>query len=316
MQLIAEPTPTKYDLRFTVRGIPVRVHPWFWLATILLSIDKQTTLLSFAIWVPVVFVSILVHELGHAWAFIRYGDEPRISMHGMGGLAIGGRTWGEHSDRQHIVIAAAGPVAGFLFGGLVALLVARLGYQVDLLGFNLIAGDPIPNKALWLLVQQLLAINIVWGLVNLVPVYPLDGSSIFYHAFFARDPVRGRERSVRTSVIVALIMVLVGLLLMQSTFVGLLFAFLAFSSWQMMLQLDAPVLVMPAFARRLRARWRGEVAARQRKAIDRKLEVGLEALDAHEAEAAPDVSPDVARTANELLARLNEEISREVKKRR
>ena len=31
MSLFQLPPPTRYDLRFTIAGIPVRVHPLFWL---------------------------------------------------------------------------------------------------------------------------------------------------------------------------------------------------------------------------------------------------------------------------------------------
>ena len=64
MFLFQPPPPTQYDLRFAIAGIPVRVHPLFWLITILFGFSAD--LIQLLIWVFVVFVSILVHELGHA----------------------------------------------------------------------------------------------------------------------------------------------------------------------------------------------------------------------------------------------------------
>ena len=65
MLLFQPPPPTRYDLRFSIVGIPVSVHPLFWLITLLLAASGD--LLLIPIWIFVVFVSILVHELGHAF---------------------------------------------------------------------------------------------------------------------------------------------------------------------------------------------------------------------------------------------------------
>ena len=86
MFLFQEPPPTQYDLRFTVAGIPVRVHPLFWLIALLLGAAGDPLLLP--AWVLVIFVSILIHELGHALAFRRVGQDSRIVLHMAGGLTI------------------------------------------------------------------------------------------------------------------------------------------------------------------------------------------------------------------------------------
>ena len=38
-----------------------------------------------AIWVAIVFISVLVHELGHALVGRMFGLDPQIELHGMGG---------------------------------------------------------------------------------------------------------------------------------------------------------------------------------------------------------------------------------------
>ncbi|MFN8386267.1 MAG: hypothetical protein U0X92_07570 [Anaerolineales bacterium] len=82
-----QPTPTsRYDLRFSIAGIPVRVHPLFWLIALLLG--SSGDLLQIVIWIFVVFVSIVVHELGHAFAFRWYGLRSQILLHFSGGLTI------------------------------------------------------------------------------------------------------------------------------------------------------------------------------------------------------------------------------------
>jgi hypothetical protein len=66
MLLFQVPPPTRYDLRFNLAGFPVRVHPLFWLIAVLLGYSSGDPL-QILIWVVVVFVSILIHEMGQRW---------------------------------------------------------------------------------------------------------------------------------------------------------------------------------------------------------------------------------------------------------
>ena len=59
-------------IRFNLFGIPVQVQPWFWLTLVLIGggvgANTADELLLLALFVVAGFVSILVHELGHALA--------------------------------------------------------------------------------------------------------------------------------------------------------------------------------------------------------------------------------------------------------
>ncbi|HME08693.1 MAG TPA: site-2 protease family protein [Bryobacteraceae bacterium] len=81
------------------------------------------------------------------------------------------------------------------------------------------------------LVNDLLFLNIAWGLVNLLPVYPLDGGQIARALFELHDPQGGQRRSLRLSVIVGAAMVLIGILA-RSLYLVALFGLLAASSAQ------------------------------------------------------------------------------------
>jgi membrane-associated protease RseP (regulator of RpoE activity) len=89
-------------------------------------------------------------------------------------------------------------------------------------------GGMIPN----LLVATLLWVNIFWGLINLMPVYPLDGGNVTRYALLRADPWNGIRKSLWISVVTGTIVAVVGLLLMRSVFIALLFGFLAFQSYQ------------------------------------------------------------------------------------
>ena len=75
---------------FHALRVPVRVELWFFVITVLMAINRTYLPFSYVFeWIAVVFVSILVHELGHAMAFRRLGQEPQVLLTGMGGLTYG-----------------------------------------------------------------------------------------------------------------------------------------------------------------------------------------------------------------------------------
>src|SRR3954468_12089221 len=111
--VLAAPPPTPYDLRFRLFGFPVRVHPLFWVVALLMGnpdLDRPQALARLALWILVVFGSILLHELGHAFAFRFYGCRGvAVDLFWFGGLASA-----EQRPRGHwpnIFISLAGPAA-------------------------------------------------------------------------------------------------------------------------------------------------------------------------------------------------------------
>lgn len=243
MMLFQQPPPTRYDLRFSIAGIPVSVHPLFWLIALLLGSTGDIILVP--IWVLVIFVSILVHELGHALAFRRFGQRSQIVLHFAGGLTIPEPVyWGRGvanvalTPNQQIFVSLAGPGAGFLLSALVILIVLVTGGSIVttwLLGFiplPLPAALPLGGRILTVIVTLLLYVNVFWGLINLVPVYPLDGGNVTRYALLQADPADGIRKSLWVSVIAGGIVAFVGLLFLRSIFMGLMFGLLAFQSYQ------------------------------------------------------------------------------------
>ena len=122
--MIGEPPRTQYDWVFRIFDFPTRVHWLFWIVTAVLGMNTGSPRGVF-IWIFVVFVSILVHELGHAFVMRRFGEGARIVLHSFGGLAISETGYGgyrERSPREQILISLAGPFAGFGLAALVAVL--------------------------------------------------------------------------------------------------------------------------------------------------------------------------------------------------
>src|SRR5713226_7063095 len=94
---------------FRLLGVPVHVKFWFWVAVVLVCGAQETG--AVLIFVAVCFASILIHELGHVFAFRFFGEDAEIVLYGWGGLAIP-----RHDVRgtlPRFVVAVAGPMAGF-----------------------------------------------------------------------------------------------------------------------------------------------------------------------------------------------------------
>lgn len=175
---------TPYDLRFSVLGIPVRVHPVFWLTSFLLAWYPHRLDLIVARMLAI-FAAILVHELGHAIITRAFGWRPEIVLYFFGGYA----TTRRHSTWKDIAVLAAGPGAGFL------LFLLCLALRPAVHG----GGSEVLGEAL----RFSLFINLVWNIMNLLPVLPLDGGQITRELLDRYRPRRSRELSVRVSTVSA-----------------------------------------------------------------------------------------------------------------
>lgn len=221
--MLGEPPPTPADLHFRLFGFPIRVHPFFWVVILILGMGGlgggQADPVETLIWVVVAFISILVHELGHAVLQRRYGGHPWITLYGMGGLSSCDDC--DRSPVSQILISAAGPIAGFLLaGGILLLIYSRLL-------------EPIASPAVNLAIVYLLWINIGWGLLNLLPIYPLDGGRIARELFTLKGNVRqGVVQSLWLSVVLAGVCGVFGLLWLQSLYMLLIFGYLAYVNYQ------------------------------------------------------------------------------------
>ncbi len=228
--LLGEPAPTQADLHFRLFGIPVRVHPLFWVVALLLGMGgRKADPLETLIWVAVVFVSILVHELGHAAMQRYYGGHPWVTLYSFGGLASCSDC--NRSPRAQILILLAGPFAGFFLAGFViSALVALQRFEGFVLGWVPVEWDYF-RSALDVTVFYLLFVNIAWGVLNLLPIYPLDGGQIARELFTLGNPRSGIIRSLQLSVGAA-VLVAAYALFNQRLFMCIMFGFLAYGSFQ------------------------------------------------------------------------------------
>ena len=190
--------PTEFDLNFRVLGIPVRVHPVFWLTSAWLawsfSGGPQSNFFvpKLLIGIGCIFVAILVHELGHALMNRRFGFHSEIVLYFFGGYATSTR----HSTWRDIAVSAAGPAAGFVLFGAV-------WGAIEILSTT----KPFTDRTTAELVVHALSIsyfiNLVWNVANLLPVEPLDGGQISRELFLHFDRRGGMVRHLQLSMLAA-----------------------------------------------------------------------------------------------------------------
>ncbi|KZR86853.1 putative zinc metalloprotease Rip3 [Synechococcus sp. MIT S9504] len=159
-----------------IGGIPLKVHPSWFIVLVLftMAFQQQVSKLPAAAgadWISwsmglltalLLFVSVLLHELGHSLVALREGVKvSSITLFLMGGVA---RVERECSTAMgSLRVAAAGPAVSLILGALLLFSVHAAEHVSPLLG-NLVA--------------QLGALNLVLALFNLLPGLPLDGGLI------------------------------------------------------------------------------------------------------------------------------------------
>jgi Zn-dependent protease len=174
-------------LSFRLGKIPVRIQPSFFLIAVLFGLFG-TDLRILVAWVAIVLVSVMLHELGHAAMGLAFGLSPSIDLHGMGGTTSwsGGAAL---STAKRVAISLAGPFAGF---GVAAIVRYAVGPGVF---------PPTPLGAF--IYDNLLFVNFGWGVLNLLPMLPLDGGSVMTHLLNAFTGGRGERPARIVSIVVA-----------------------------------------------------------------------------------------------------------------
>ncbi|MGI9585893.1 MAG: metalloprotease [Acidimicrobiia bacterium] len=147
-------------LKFRFLGVPVGVHATFLFIAVLGAATYRGW--DIVIFTLAALVSILAHEMGHALtakAFHAKGVD--VTLYGLGGVT----TYAHGRNMSHgrsFLVSAAGSFVGIVLGGIVWLL-ARNGFLVDV------------NHEMSVFLNSLFFTSLVWGVLNWVPIVPLDG---------------------------------------------------------------------------------------------------------------------------------------------
>lgn len=150
---------------FVLFGIPVTIDPFFLIGLLLLSAASGSGTTAIATGVAI-GVFTLIHELGHALMARRFGAHSTITLSFlMGWASYSGRV--RLTARQRALISLAGPLAQ-MASAVVVLVVIRQWFQAGSLSAD--TADALWTAVMWA--------GILLALLNLLPLWPLDGGHI------------------------------------------------------------------------------------------------------------------------------------------
>src|SRR5881275_962478 len=176
---------------FRIAGIQLRIHITFllliaWLAFGYYAQGGSAVAASRVIFVLLLFLCVVLHEFGHAFAAKAFGiNTPDITLLPIGGVARLERM--PEEPVQELIIAVAGPLVNVVIA--LGLFVAG-GFQALLNPSNVEAGG---------LIAQLMTINIMLVLFNLLPAFPMDGGRVL-RALLASRMTYARATQVAATV--------------------------------------------------------------------------------------------------------------------
>lgn len=207
-------------ISFSLFNIPVRVLPWFWITLALiggaLGADSKQALFNILLFLIAGFISILIHELGHALTAKHFGKRVEIVLQAFGGYAAysGGAPL---SRPRTFMITAAGPAVQILLGIIVLVFLKQF--------------DGLSPQAKYFL-TILYGISFVWAILNLLPVLPLDGGRLM-------ETILGPQHirlTLQISIAVAVGIALLALIYTGSILLPLFMGMMAYESYKALKQ--------------------------------------------------------------------------------
>lgn len=176
-------------MHFRILNIPVYIHPSFWIFLLFFTNVYNDFSIASVICGIVMFFSLLVHECGHALTARFFGAEPTITLQAFGGFAqYDGR---RITPKQHLWITLNGPL-------LESFLIA-IAYT--LLKSGIFAGHPYVEYFLFVTMR----LNIMWVLLNLIPVLPLDGGALLHNVLESKFGFKGHKAGMYIGIASAII---------------------------------------------------------------------------------------------------------------
>ncbi len=168
-------------------GFPVRIEATFFFVAAILGQGRPGELLLG--WIAVVFVSILVHEMGHAVTLRAFGDTPRITLHAFGGATYPTKPLPLAKD---VISTLAGSFTQLTLLGLPAMALRSSIEPTDL-----------GSIRWWIVLSDLVWVSVGWALLNLLPVLPLDGGLVARRLLVYVRPQGGERIALMIAIVTA-----------------------------------------------------------------------------------------------------------------
>ncbi len=215
-------------LSFRLFGVPITVRPSFLIVATLLGLSTGEVSLIVA-WVLIVAFSIIIHELGHALTARSFGSTVEVELNTLGGLTSWTIPDEEFGPGRRALVAAAGSAVGVVFGALVWLVAQFAGPFFGLADF---------------VIDNLVMVNLFWGLLNWLPIRPLDGGHLFV-ALLEKITPRHAQRIANVVFLVTALAALAASLYFRLLFVALLSGWLLFGELTRGRERRPPVPIPP-----------------------------------------------------------------------
>jgi membrane-associated protease RseP (regulator of RpoE activity) len=197
-------------LKLRLFGFPLQIHATFLILAVFV-IDAGFGATGVALWMLAAFLSIIIHELGHAFtARLLGGTVDRVMIHGIGGTTFWSAPWMNQSLGRRFLVAGAGSalevaVAMGVFALVKAGVFGEVSESVVESPFTVYLGDSLFLEH-WssFFLGTFIWISIVWGLLNWLPIGGLDGSHMLAVVLERFLPGRGRFHAAVIGLIVAI----------------------------------------------------------------------------------------------------------------
>ena len=149
-------------LRFRIGPIPVHIELFFFLTVLLLGIPEERFGARYLLlWGVIAIVSVLLQELLHAGLLLRLRRAPEVVLHSLGAATSSS---GALTARQKIFV--------HLMPALIILVVIGIPARFWFESIELTSADDL---FLWRVAHDIYWVNFWWSIINLLPVWPLDG---------------------------------------------------------------------------------------------------------------------------------------------
>ena len=207
----------------TIRGTTMTVDPSFFLLLVfflVMNYQPELGMLYAVLWIPVLFISVLVHELAHASMFGLFGyGSSRVILGGMGGVTINeGRV--RHVRPGHdFIISVAGPLSSVVLAVAFTILAMRVPR---------VYADPMMQA----LIPMMIGANWFWAKVNMIPLKPLDGGHAVRSFFRLFLKERGAFVAAAWIGIVAGAAITVYLAINRNLYMALFLAWMTYQQFQ------------------------------------------------------------------------------------
>jgi len=203
-------------LEFKLFGIPIRIEPDFWMIMGLfgflsnqsLNLSGNQLLLRIALFMLAAFISILIHELGHALMIKKYKLPTQIKLSLFRGSAL--LPDGILDRKQSFLVSLGGPLLQALFGIILYFL-----------------QPPLAGTLLDYFFDILIGISLFWAAINCIPIIPLDGGHMLHAALGPRRIKLTLTICVLTGIVITILCLIIGFY-----FFGVFLAMYTYTNYQ------------------------------------------------------------------------------------